>query len=194
MSFWQAVSSAKSVASVELAATAVNPLAGEPSNTQQLIEQLWPIAVYFVLLMVLLAIMLGLSYALGPKTRRRHTHTPYESGIVAADAPKSRFTNHFFLYAIFFVIFDLETIFLFAWVIAFDDVGIAGFIEASIFIGILLVALIYVWRIGALQLKHKHLPAREQLRISAAQANAGAHNNDHQQPRNQQPQTNKAGH
>ncbi|WOH39034.1 NADH-quinone oxidoreductase subunit A [Thalassotalea fonticola] len=137
---------------------------------EQQFEQIWPIAAYFILLMVLLAIMLGLSAVLGPKTNRRHTHTPYESGIIAVDAPKSRFTNHFFLYAIFFVIFDLETIFLFAWVIAFDEVGIAGFIEAAIFIGILLVALIYVWRIGALQLKHKHLPARELLRASAAKA------------------------
>lgn len=122
--------------------------------------------------MILLAVMLGLSYFIGPKTKARHTHTPYESGIIAVDAPKSRFTNHFFLYAIFFVIFDLETIFLFAWVIAFDDVGLAGFIEASIFIVILLVALIYIWRIGALQLSHKHLPAREALRQSLTFDNA----------------------
>ncbi|TKB43473.1 NADH-quinone oxidoreductase subunit A [Thalassotalea mangrovi] len=104
--------------------------------------------------------MMALAMFLGPKTRRRHTHTPYESGIIAVDAPKTRFTNHFFLYAIFFVIFDLETIFLFAWVIAFDESGMAGFIEASIFITILLAALIYLWRIGALELIHKHRPAR----------------------------------
>ncbi|TLU64235.1 NADH-quinone oxidoreductase subunit A [Thalassotalea litorea] len=97
---------------------------------------------------------------LGPKTRGRHTHTAYESGIVPVDAPKTRFTNHFFLYAIFFVIFDLETIFLFAWVIAFDESGMAGFIEASIFITILLAALVYLWRIGALELIRKHRPAR----------------------------------
>ncbi|QBY05505.1 NADH-quinone oxidoreductase subunit A [Thalassotalea sp. HSM 43] len=121
---------------------------------------LWPIALYFISLVVLLALMLFLAKNLGPKTDRRHTHTPYESGIVAADAPNSRFTSHFFLYAIFFVIFDLETIFLFAWVIAFDEVGLAGFIEASIFIFILLAALIYVWRIGALELKHKHKPVK----------------------------------
>ncbi len=127
------------------------------------ISELWPIAAYFILLLILLAIMLALSYVLGPKTRARKTHTPYESGIISVDAPKSRFTNHFFLYAIFFVIFDLETIFLFAWVIAFDEVGIAGFIEAAIFIGILLVALIYVWRIGALEIKRKHLPLRESV-------------------------------
>lgn len=160
--------------SVVLITVAVESVTTATSTTltvaEQQVEQIWPIAAYFVLLMFLLAIMLGLSAVLGPKTNRRHTHTPYESGIVAVDAPKSRFTNHFFLYAIFFVIFDLETIFLFAWVIAFDEVGLAGFIEAAIFIGILLVALIYVWRIGGLQLKHKHLPARELLRASSAKA------------------------
>jgi NADH-quinone oxidoreductase subunit A len=132
-------------------------------NASEQLPELWPIAAYFVFLILLLAAMLIISYVLGPKTNRRKTHTPYESGIIAVDAPRSRFTNHFFLYAIFFVIFDLETIFLFAWVIAFDEVGIAGFIEATIFITILLVALIYVWRIGALEFKRKHIPAREAL-------------------------------
>ena len=110
--------------------------------------------------------MLVLSHFLGPKTRSRAKDTPYESGIIAAIAPESggetRFGNHFFLYAICFVIFDLETIFLFAWVIAFDEVGWMGFIEASFFIGILLVALLYIWRVGALELKHRHLPFRQQ--------------------------------
>lgn len=124
------------------------------------IDQLWPIASYFIILVVLLLAMLALAMFLGPKTKGRRTHTPYESGIVAVDAPKTRFTNHFFLYAIFFVIFDLETIFLFAWVIAFDESGIAGFVEASIFITILLAALIYLWRVGALELIRKHRPAR----------------------------------
>jgi len=53
---------------------------------------------------------------------------------------------------------------LFSWVIAFDEVGWPGFIEASIFISILLVALIYLWRIGALELKKHHLPYKETVR------------------------------
>jgi NADH-quinone oxidoreductase subunit A len=123
-------------------------------------NQVWPIAAYFIILAVMLAGMLILSHFLGPKTKTRAKNIPYESGVISVNDNKTRFTNHFFLYAIFFVIFDLETIFLFAWVIAFDEVGIAGFIEAAIFIGVLLVALIYIWRIGALQLKHRHLPFR----------------------------------
>lgn len=123
-------------------------------------NQVWPIAAYFIILALMLAGMLILSHFLGPKTNTRAKNIPYESGIISVDNNKTGFTNHFFLYAIFFVIFDLETIFLFAWVIAFDEVGLAGFIEALIFICVLLVGLIYIWRIGALQLKHRHLPFR----------------------------------
>lgn len=123
--------------------------------TSQL-NELWPLAAYFIILVVMLAVMMSLSSILGPKTHAKATHQPYESGIISIKNNKTRFGSHFFLYAIFFVIFDLETIFLFAWVIAFDEVGIAGFVEACVFITILLAALIYLIRVGALQLKRRH--------------------------------------
>ena len=135
-------------------------------NSSDQIAQIWPIAAYFLILAVMLIAMLLLSHVLGPKTRSRAKNTPYESGIIAVSSPTNnnhtRFSNHFFLYAIFFVVFDLETIYLFAWVIAFDEVGWAGFIEASIFIIVLLAALVYIVGIGALELKHRHLPFRHQ--------------------------------
>ncbi|MGB1262912.1 MAG: NADH-quinone oxidoreductase subunit A [Cognaticolwellia sp.] len=130
-------------------------------ETSDQITQVWPIAAYFIILAAMLIFMMLLSHFLGPKGKQRAKNTPYESGIISVNDNKTRFTNHFFLYAIFFVIFDLETIFLFAWVIAFDEVGWLGFIEASIFIIVLLAALIYLIRIGALELKHRHQPFRE---------------------------------
>jgi NADH-quinone oxidoreductase subunit A len=140
-------------------------MSGGRVETSDQITQIWPIAAYFIILATMLAFMMFLSHVLGPKTRSRSKHTPYESGIISVTDNKTRFTNHFFLYAIFFVIFDLETIYLFAWVIAFDEVGWAGFIEASVFIAILLAALIYLIRIGALELKRRHQPYRlQQLR------------------------------
>lgn len=126
------------------------------------INDIWPIAAYFIILVAMLVFMMLLSHVLGPKTKTLAKNTPYESGIVSIDNNKTRFGNHFFLYAIFFVIFDLETIFLFAWVIAFDEVGWLGFIEASIFILVLLAALVYLIRIGALELKHRHQGNRAQ--------------------------------
>jgi NADH-quinone oxidoreductase subunit A len=137
------------------------------TNSEQIIE-IWPIAAYFLILAIMLIVMMLLSHVLGPKTKSRAKHTPYESGIISVDDNQTRFTNHFFLYAIFFVIFDLETIYLFAWVIAFDQVGWAGFIEASIFIGVLLAALIYIIRIGGLELKTRHKPFRQQKYLSTA--------------------------
>lgn len=128
-------------------------------STDQFAE-LWPIAAYFIILMGMLIFMMVLSYYLGPKTQSRAKNIPYESGVVSVNDNKTRFGNHFFLYAIFFVIFDLETIFLFAWVIAFDEVGVAGFVEACIFITILLAALVYLKQIGALELKRRHQPLR----------------------------------
>ena len=125
------------------------------------IAQVWPIAAYFIILAGMLIVMMLLSYFLGPRSKQKAKNTPYESGIISVSNNKTRFTNHFFLYAIFFVIFDLETIYLFAWVIAFDEVGWAGFIEASVFITILLAALIYLIRIGALELKKRHQPFRQ---------------------------------
>jgi NADH-quinone oxidoreductase subunit A len=129
-------------------------------ETSDQITQVWPIAAYFIILAGMLIVMMLLSHFLGPKGKQRAKDTPYESGIISVCDNKTRFTNHFFLYAIFFVIFDLETIYLFAWVIAFDDVGWAGFIEASIFITVLLAALIYLIRIGALELTRRHQPFR----------------------------------
>lgn len=126
------------------------------------VNEIWPIAAYFIILIAMLIFMMVLSYFLGPKTTSRAKNIPYESGIVSIDNNKTRFGNHFFLYAIFFVIFDLETIFLFAWVIAFDEVGWLGFIEASIFILVLIAALVYLIRVGALDLNKRHQPLRIQ--------------------------------
>ncbi len=146
-------------------------------ETSEQITQVWPIAAYFIILAGMLIFMMLLSHFLGPRGKQRAKNTPYESGIISVSDNKTRFTNHFFLYAIFFVIFDLETIYLFAWVIAFDDVGWAGFIEASIFIVILLAALIYLVRVGALELTRRHRPFREtQLkRLQQAESQGGDH-------------------
>ncbi|WP_223270255.1 NADH-quinone oxidoreductase subunit A [Colwellia sp. C1TZA3] len=141
-------------------------------ETSDQITQVWPIAAYFIILAGMLIVMMLLSHFLGPKGKQRAKDSPYESGIISVSDNKTRFTNHFFLYAIFFVIFDLETIYLFAWVIAFDEVGWPGFIEASIFITVLLAALIYLVRIGALALTHRHQPfrARQLQRLQQAES------------------------
>jgi NADH-quinone oxidoreductase subunit A len=107
--------------------------------------------VYTLAVVGLVALMLTLSHVLGQRRHTKATLEPYESGIVSVGSARLRFSVDYFLVAILFVIFDLEAMFLFAWAIAFEESGWAGFIEASIFIAVLLAALMYLWRQGALQ-------------------------------------------
>jgi NADH-quinone oxidoreductase subunit A len=100
--------------------------------------------------LVLVAGMLGLSYVLGERHRQKATGKPYESGIPPTGSARLRFDVKFYLIAMFFVVFDLEAVFLFAWAVAFRDLGWLGYAEVVVFVGVLLVALIYLWRVGAL--------------------------------------------
>jgi NADH-quinone oxidoreductase subunit A len=94
--------------------------------------------------------MLGISYVLGEKHKERATGQPYESGILTTGSARVRLSAKFYLVAMFFVIFDLEAVFLFSWAVAAVELGWAGYAEALIFVAILLAALIYLWRLGAL--------------------------------------------
>lgn len=121
---------------------------------------LWPFLVYSVSVVGLLTVTLGLSWLLGHRTHRtKATDMPFESGIVpVGSAENARMSIEFYLIAMFFVIFDLETIFIFAWAIAFFELGWRGYAGASVFIVFLMVALVYEWRTGALDwgVKQRH--------------------------------------
>jgi NADH-quinone oxidoreductase subunit A len=124
---------------------------GEDVNTLPMHPPvLWPLVVYFVGVLFLVGSMIGMSYVLGQTHQEGATGEPYESGIVSTGTAQVRLSAKFYLVAMFFVIFDLEAVFLFAWAIASRDSGWAGYLEALVFIGILVAALIYLWRTGAL--------------------------------------------
>ncbi|MBV9157486.1 MAG: NADH-quinone oxidoreductase subunit A [Acidobacteriaceae bacterium] len=95
--------------------------------------------------------MVGLSYVLGQRHHERSTDSPYESGIISEGSARVRLSAKFYLVAMFFVIFDLESIFIFAWAVAVRETGWTGYLEISIFIIVLLAALGYLWRVGALE-------------------------------------------
>ena len=113
-------------------------------------EAYWPIGVYFAAIILLTAAMLVLSYLLGQRHHDRATGSPFESGIVSEGSAHVRLSAKFYMIAMFFVIFDLEAIFLFAWAVAVRELGWPGYFEALVFVGILVIALGYLWRIGAL--------------------------------------------
>ena len=112
--------------------------------------KLWPFVVYASAAALTVAVMLVLSYVLGQRHDEPHTGTPYESGIVPEGRIQDRIASEFYLVAAFFVVFDVETVFLFAWVVAGRALAWAAFVELAIFVGLLGCALVYLWRAGAL--------------------------------------------
>ena len=112
--------------------------------------ELWPLVVYFVMVIVSVLTMLGLSWLLGQRRMDRATGETFESGIVSVGNSQVRISVEFYLIAIFFVIFDLETVFIFAWAIAFFELGWSGYLAVLVFVAILVIALVYEWRSGAL--------------------------------------------
>lgn len=111
----------------------------------------WAIVAYFVLVFVIVGIMLGASWLLGGRAWGRAKNDPFESGVVGAGSTRLRLSAKFYLVAMFFVIFDVEAVFLFAWSISVRESGWPGLIEAFIFIFVLLASLVYLWRIGGLE-------------------------------------------
>jgi NADH-quinone oxidoreductase subunit A len=110
----------------------------------------WPLFLYAGLVILLTGAMLGLSYLLGERHKGRARGEPYESGIPPTGFARLRFDVKFYRVATFFVIFDLEAVFIFAWALSVRELGWPGYIEVLVFVGILVVGLIYLWRIGAL--------------------------------------------
>jgi NADH-quinone oxidoreductase subunit A len=111
---------------------------------------LWPLAVYLVIVLALVVAMLGLSFVLGQRHHERATDSPYESGILSQGSARVRLSARFYLVAMFFVIFDLEAVFLFAWAVSVRETGWPGYAEAAVFIAVLLATLVYLSRVGAL--------------------------------------------
>lgn len=112
---------------------------------------LWALLLYTALVLIVVGSMIGLSYFLGPRHNEPDTGKPYESGIEPTGSARVRYSVDFYMIAMFFVIFDLEAVFLIAWAIAFNEVGWLGYLGALVFILILLAVLIYEWRMGALE-------------------------------------------
>jgi len=112
---------------------------------------LWPLAVFLVSVHGLAIFMLVISALLGEHHRERATVEPYESGIVSTGSARVRFHAQFYLMAMFFVVFDLEAVFLYAYAVSLREAGWLGYIEMLVFVGVLASALFYLWRIGALE-------------------------------------------
>jgi NADH-quinone oxidoreductase subunit A len=110
-----------------------------------------PILLLAVLAFLFAALSLFVSSLLRPNRPTPAKLMPYESGIVPERLPRGeRFSVKFYVVAMLFIIFDIETIFLFPWAVGFRRLGLFGLVEMAIFIGLVFVAYLYVWRSGGL--------------------------------------------
>ena len=110
-----------------------------------------PIFVFVGVIAVLLPVTLLLAKLVRPSNPNTIKLMPYECGIDPVDNARGRYTVRYYIIAILFVVFDVETIFLFPWAVKFKALGLFGFVEILIFLAILIAGYIWVWKKGALE-------------------------------------------
>lgn len=114
------------------------------------VSQIWPVVVYGALVVLLVGAMVAASYMLGQRHRATGRNIPYESGMEPTGSARVRYGARYYLVGLFFILFDIEAAFLFAWAVAFYELGWQGYIAASLFILTLVAGLVYVWGLGGL--------------------------------------------
>jgi len=137
----------------------------------------WPAVLYAVLVVVLAGAILLVSSLLGQRSRSPDRTIPYESGIRPAGPLPSRLSIEFYQVALFFVIFDLEAVFVFAWAVNARRLGWTGYAEVTVFVVLLLAGLVYLWKVGALDWgssPRRRARAREVDSATIAARGAGA--------------------
>ena len=113
-----------------------------------------PVLVLGIAAVGLAAVMTILSWVLGPRRPTPQKLAPYECGVTPVGSARERFPIKFYLVAMLFIIFDIETVFLYPWAVIYRDSGAMIFfnlVEMAVFVAILFVGYIYVWRKGAFE-------------------------------------------
>lgn len=110
-----------------------------------------PILLFLIVSTGLGIVLMVLGGLLGPRRPEAEKLSPYECGFEAFEDARMQFDVRYYLIAIQFIIFDLEIAFVFPWAVNFRDLGIVGLTEMGIFIGLLVLGFVYVWKKGALE-------------------------------------------
>jgi NADH-quinone oxidoreductase subunit A len=140
-----------------LATAAETRLGFRDPSTQLNAERTEVLAEYLpTLLFLIVATGIGIALIvvgnfLGPKRFDPEKLSPYECGFNAFEDARMRFDVRYYLIAILFIVFDLEIAFVYPWALVFRDLGVFGLIEMGVFLGLLLIGFIYVWKKGALE-------------------------------------------
>ena len=120
-------------------------------TVNELLVNYWATGFFVIAALGLCAFMAGVSSLLGGRSHGVSKTIPFESGIVGVGDARQRFSVKFYLVAMLFVIFDVETIFMFPWAVNMDRLALFGLIEMLVFLFILVVGYLYAWRKGALE-------------------------------------------
>ena len=110
-----------------------------------------PIAIFLVVATGFAVFTLVFTSLIHPQKYNKVKLEPYECGIEPVTGARDRYSIRYYLVAMLFVIFDVETVFMFPWAVIFDHLGLFGLIEMMVFIFILLVGFVYAWKKGALE-------------------------------------------
>jgi NADH-quinone oxidoreductase subunit A len=114
-------------------------------------EGLISLGLYALIAIGLILLLLILTRVLGHRTHSVTKDSPYESAILPSSDARLREPVPFYLVAIFFIVFDVEAIFVVSWAVAYDLLGWAGFWQITFFIVILFLGLLYLWKVGGLE-------------------------------------------
>ena len=135
-----------------------------PATLSPWVPGLLSFALYSVIVLAVLGLLLVLTRWLGEQKPNLEKDRPYECGVIPTGGARFRFPVPFYLVAVFFLIFDVETALIFSWAVAMEDLSWRGWLQISFFIIILLVSLIYLWKKGGLdwrpQLHRQASPSR----------------------------------
>jgi len=110
-----------------------------------------PLAVVIPLAVLVPVLLRGLQWLLSPRRPNAEKLSLYECGAPILGSAHQRLPVKFYVVAVLFLLFDIETIFLFPWSVLFRRLGLFGLVEMGIFLGVLVLGLVYVWRKGALE-------------------------------------------
>ncbi len=110
-----------------------------------------PIGIFLAIALLIVPLTMVIGAFLRPKRFDYVKLQPYECGIDIKEPPRGNFSVHFYIVAVVFLVFDVETIFLFPWAVAFDKLGLFGVVEVFVFLALLIAAYLYAWIKGALR-------------------------------------------
>jgi NADH-quinone oxidoreductase subunit A len=110
-----------------------------------------PILIFLLVAISFAIVLLWAAWLIAPTRFNKVKLDPYECGIEVTRDPRDRYSVRYYLVAMLFVIFDIETVFLFPWAVMLDELALFGLIEMLVFLGILIVGYVYAWRKGALE-------------------------------------------